>query len=871
MAKRATSPTTGRRPRGAAAPKTRASAASGGLDPQMLRRVIVENVQPQVDCGRFPVKRVIGESVVVTADVHADGHDMVAAALRYRPSGEAEWRETAMEALGNDAWAAAFTVDELGHYEYTVEGWIDRFGSWRHELSKKFGAGQDVASELLEGAQLLAETHPQAEAIERAHRTIVNEAQDVGVRVAAALSEELARTMAAHPDRSRATRYDRVLSVLVEPVRARFGAWYEMFPRSAGTDPTRSATFDEAAARLPYVASMGFDVLYLPPIHPIGRSFRKGPNNTLTPGRTTPAAPGRSAARRAGTTRSNPASARSRTSTGSSRPPAATGSRSRSISPTRLAGPPLRQGAPRVVPAAARRHDQVRREPAEEVPGHLPDQLRVARLAGALDGAEAGDRVLDRPRREDLPGRQPAHQAVPLLGVGARRGPEAAPRRDLPVRGVHAPEGDEVPGQVGVLAVLHVLHLAEHEGRADRVLHRADADGRPRVHAAEPVRQHARHPARVPAARRAAGLPGPAGAGGDARRELRHLQRLRAGENVPVREGSEEYLDSEKYQIRVRDFDQPGSLAELIARINTIRREHPALHHDWGLRSTHRQPADLCYSKRSVDGPTPSSSSSTSTRSTCSTGSSSCRWPTGASGRRHVEVHDLLSLTNATSGAASGTTCGSIRSRPSPTSCTCSPRRLRRRLSPPFQRSERCPTLWYKDAVIYQAHVRGFYDSSNDGIGDFAGLTQKLDYLEGLGVNALWLLPFYPSPLKDDGYDIADYENIHPSYGTLQDFDTFIEEAHRRGLRVITELVVNHTSDQHPWFQAARRAPAGSPERDFYVWSDTNQKYQGVRIIFTDSEISNWSWDETAGAYYWHRFFHHQPDLNFDNPAVLEA
>jgi maltose alpha-D-glucosyltransferase/alpha-amylase len=179
--------------------------------------------------------------------------------------------------------------------------------------------------------------------------------------------------------------------------------------------------------------------------------------------------------------------------------------------------------------------------------------------------------------------------------------------------------------------------------------------------------------------------------------------------------------------------------------------------------------------------------------------------------------------------------------------------------------------LWYKDAVIYQAHVRAFFDSTNDGVGDFPGLTQKLEYLEGLGVNALWLLPFYPSPLRDDGYDIADYENIHPSYGTLSDFDRFIDEAHRRNIRVITELVINHTSDQHPWFQAARRAPAGSPERDFYVWSETNQKYQGVRIIFTDTETSNWSWDDTAKAYYWHRFFHHQPDLNFDNPAVLEA
>jgi len=179
--------------------------------------------------------------------------------------------------------------------------------------------------------------------------------------------------------------------------------------------------------------------------------------------------------------------------------------------------------------------------------------------------------------------------------------------------------------------------------------------------------------------------------------------------------------------------------------------------------------------------------------------------------------------------------------------------------------------LWYKDAVIYQAHVRAFLDSTNDGAGDFPGLTQKLEYLQGLGINCLWIQPFYPSPLRDDGYDIAGYENIHPSYGSLEDFDRFIEEAHRRGIRVITELVINHTSDQHPWFQAARRAPAGSTERDFYVWSDTNQKYQGVRIIFTDTETSNWRWDDTAKAYYWHRFFHHQPDLNFDNPAVLDA
>src|SRR5260370_23516384 len=179
--------------------------------------------------------------------------------------------------------------------------------------------------------------------------------------------------------------------------------------------------------------------------------------------------------------------------------------------------------------------------------------------------------------------------------------------------------------------------------------------------------------------------------------------------------------------------------------------------------------------------------------------------------------------------------------------------------------------LWYKDAIIYQTHVKAFFDTNADGIGDFQGLTRKLDYLQDLGINMLWLLPFYPSPLRDDGYDIADYTAIHQSYGTLADFQTFLDEAHRRGLRVVTELVINHTSDQHPWFQKSRRAAPGSPWRDFYVWSDTPDRYRDARIIFKDFETSNWTWDPVANAYYWHRFFSHQPDLNFDNPAVQDA
>ncbi len=179
--------------------------------------------------------------------------------------------------------------------------------------------------------------------------------------------------------------------------------------------------------------------------------------------------------------------------------------------------------------------------------------------------------------------------------------------------------------------------------------------------------------------------------------------------------------------------------------------------------------------------------------------------------------------------------------------------------------------LWYKDIVIYEVHVRAFYDSNADGIGDFRGLTERLDYLQDLGITAIWLLPFYPSPLKDDGYDIADYTSIHHSYGTMHDFTTFLREAHRRGLRVITELVLNHTSDEHAWFQRARRSPPGSRQRDFYVWSDTPEKFSEARIIFKDFEASNWTWDQTAKAYYWHRFYSHQPDLNFDNPAVRRA
>jgi len=179
--------------------------------------------------------------------------------------------------------------------------------------------------------------------------------------------------------------------------------------------------------------------------------------------------------------------------------------------------------------------------------------------------------------------------------------------------------------------------------------------------------------------------------------------------------------------------------------------------------------------------------------------------------------------------------------------------------------------LWYKDAIVYQLHVKSFRDANADGFGDFKGLIEKLDYIQQLGVTCIWLLPFYPSPLRDDGYDIASYESINPTYGTIEDLKALLAESHARGIRVITELVINHTSDQHPWFQRARQAPKGSPERNWYVWSDDPNRYAGTRIIFTDTETSNWTWDPVAQQFFWHRFFSHQPDLNFDNPEVIEA
>jgi starch synthase (maltosyl-transferring) len=257
-------------------------------------RVIIEGVEPEIDRGRFPIKRTVGEEVVVGADIFADGHEVLAGVLRYRKAGADEWAEVDLTPQVNDRWTGRFTVTALGRWEYTLQAWIDRFASWRRDLAKKAEAGQDVTSELLEGAELVRQTARRAGGADGewlAGQADLLAGGDTAPRLQAALDPMLLNVMARHADRATGMAYERVLAVIVERERARFGAWYELFPRSTASEPGRHGTFKDVEKRLPYVAGMGFDVLYLPPIHPIGRSFRKGPNNTLTPGPDDPGSP----------------------------------------------------------------------------------------------------------------------------------------------------------------------------------------------------------------------------------------------------------------------------------------------------------------------------------------------------------------------------------------------------------------------------------------------------------------------------------------------------------------------------------------------------------------------------------------------------
>jgi len=559
--------------------------------------VVVENVQPQVDCGRFPIKRTIGERVNVSADIHADGHDSLAAGLLYRRAGDPHWIERPMTFVENDRWEGAFVVEALGRYEYTVEGWVDRFASWRHELSKKVGAGQDVFSELLEGATIVGTVSPEK------GKVLADAGTPAEARVAEALREDLGALMASRPDRSRATRFDRVLEVTVERERARFGAWYEMFPRSAGPDPSRSATFDEAAEMLPYISSMGFDVLYLSPVHPIGRSFRKGPNNSLMPGPDDPGSPWAIGSEEGGHTAVEPGLG--------------------TIDDfDRFAAAAERHGleiALDIAFQASPDHPYVREHP--EWFRHRPD--------GTIKYAENPPK-----KYQDI---YPINldsddwQALWLelkqvfefwIGHGVKMfrvdNPHTKPfrfwrwtleelKREHPDT-IFLSEAFTRPKVMRYLAKSgfsqSYSYFTWRNTKAELTeyfteLTQTDVREymRPNLFANTPDILHAYlQRGGRPAFQVRLVLAATLGA------SYGIYSGFELAENVPVREGSEEYLDSEKYQVRHRDYQQAGSLAEMIARINGIRRDHPALQHDWGL-SFHQtdNPEILAYSKRSAD------------------------------------------------------------------------------------------------------------------------------------------------------------------------------------------------------------------------------------------------------------------------------
>jgi len=591
-------------------PATTKTAARRELGLDSLRRVVVEGVEPQVDCGRFPIKRVSGDPVMVTADVHADGHDVVAAVVLHRRAGAETWTETPMQAAGNDRFQAEFVVDVLGRYEYSIEAWIDRFASWRQELSKKVGAEQDVSSELLEGAAILADVRsripagPDLQLVRKIQRLLEDAGGEMSARLAAALSEDLSDAIARHPDRSRATRFDRVLEVLVERERARFGAWYEMFPRSAGLDPSRSATFDEAAGLLPYVSSMGFDVLYLPPIHPIGRSFRKGSNNALTPEPGDPGSPWAIGSAEGGHTAIEPGLG-------------TIGDFDRFVATAARHGLEI---ALDIAFQASPDHPYVREHPdwfrhrpdgtikyAENPPKKYQDiypldfetadrEALWHELKGIFEfWIGHGVKIF----RVDNPHTKPYRFWEWVFGELRQRHPDTIFLAEAFTR----PKIMRYLAKAGFSQSYTYFtwrntkeELVEYFTELTRTGVREYL--RPNLFANTPDILHAYlQRGGRPAFQVRLVLAATLGA------SYGIYSGFELAENVPLHEGSEEYLDSEKYQIRARDYQQAGSLAEMIGRLNAIRRAHPALQHDWGLAFHATDNAVLiAYSKRSSDG-----------------------------------------------------------------------------------------------------------------------------------------------------------------------------------------------------------------------------------------------------------------------------
>jgi starch synthase (maltosyl-transferring) len=563
--------------------------ASRSLPAHAPSRVVIEGVEPEIDCGQFPIKRTVGEEVIVGASIFADGHDMLAAVLRYRSlSGEGEeWSEIAMTEQGNDQWSASFRVTGLGRWEYTVQAWVDRFASWRRDLSKKAEAGQDVSTDLLEGAELVRQTArragsgPDADWL-RGHADLVGHAGEASARVQAALDPALASVMARHADRSRGATYGRQLQVVVDRERARFGAWYEVFPRSCSTEPGKHGTFKDVERRLPQVAAMGFDVLYLPPIHPIGRAFRKGPNNTLEAGPNDPGSPWAIGSEEGGHKEIHP-------------------QLGTLADFDRLVAAGKQHGIEIALDIAYQcspDHPYVREHPewfrhrpdgsikyAENPPKKYQDiypldfecadwqALWQELLDVVLFWAGRGVRIF----RVDNPHTKPFRFWQWLIAQAQERYPDT----------IFLSEAFTRPKMMKFLAkagftqsyTYFTWRNTKHEITAyfTELTQTAVREYmRPNLFANTPdilpeFLQVGGRPAFVIRLVLAATLGATYGIYGPP---------YEMCEGRPVRPGSEEYLDSEKYQIRHWDWDRPSSFREMIGLINQIRRENPALHYN---------------------------------------------------------------------------------------------------------------------------------------------------------------------------------------------------------------------------------------------------------------------------------------------------
>ncbi len=590
------------------------------------RRAVVDGVWPQVDGGRFPIKRTSGERVAVTADVFVDGHDRLAVVLRYRlaeaPGASPEipadlsWRETPMTPAGNDRWSASFMVDTLGRWEYSVEAWVDRFASWRDELSKKFAAGLDVTSELLEGAWLIRR------AAERARRPpggepgagwlpdwLVGRAlmlegpDDMDLKVAAALADSVSEAMNAHADRSNATRYDRTLEVIVERPRARFGAWYEFFPRSMGPSAERPGTLADAAARLPDIAAMGFDVIYLPPVHPIGRSFRKGPNNTLTADPGDPGSPWAIGSPDGGHTAVDPGLgdlAAFRQFVGTSR----RFGLEVAIDIAFQASPdhPWVEEHPEWFhhrPDGTIKYAENPPKKYQDIyPFHFESEQGWREMWQGLAEIvffwiDQGVRIF----RVDNPHTKPFRFWEWLIAEVRRRHADT----------IFLAEAFTRPKPMCYLAKAGFSQSYTYftwRNSKSEIISYFTALARDRVREYMRPNLFANTPDILPRFLQTGGKPAfivrlVLAATLGATYGIYSGFELCEDQAVP---GTEEYLDSEKYQLRPRDWNRPGNIKELIARVNQIRRSNPALHTDDTLRF-HDTDNDalICYSKVTPD------------------------------------------------------------------------------------------------------------------------------------------------------------------------------------------------------------------------------------------------------------------------------